>query len=295
VGGRSDVLVIIAHPDDEIFVSGTLCLCAEKGFRIALVCVSDGDAGEPALLPPNFGIRLAEIRRRELELSATVLGIDKLIFLEQADVRNPRAAEAGSWDHDQVTVRIGQIIEHLQPQLILTHGPRGGAGRHLAHQTVHDCVMDAVGRIRFSGSVFSFCAQVKNAYFSWHFDQPSDVITDVRGFLRRRAASLAHHQSQIDFFLQPYFPGSFRKYLSACFGYAFFFTAAGRKRMPIATPARFFVRFPVEGLALQKKPDPPNEHFFIKYYRNDPRVSISRQDTSCRIASSARVCVTDLT
>ena len=62
-------------------MSGTICLCVEKSFNITLVCVSDGDGGNAELLPSNLGIRLAEIRRRELELSATVLGIANMIFL----------------------------------------------------------------------------------------------------------------------------------------------------------------------------------------------------------------------
>jgi LmbE family N-acetylglucosaminyl deacetylase len=270
-----DVLVIIAHPDDEIFVSGTVCLCAEKGFNIALACVTDGEGGETKLLPSNFGIRLAEIRRRQLELSAMVLGISKVIFLEQADVADPEVAGARSWDKEKVAGEIKQLIDQLQPQLILTHGPAGGYG-HLAHRTVHHCVMKAVRQTGFSGSVFSFCGQVKHAFFSWHFDQPSNVIINVRAFQLRRAASLSYHQSEINFFLQPVFPRSLRKYLSACFGYLFLFTAAGRKRVPIVTPSRFFARLPVEGLALQRRPDPPHSHFFIEHYRDDPRVAISR-------------------
>jgi LmbE family N-acetylglucosaminyl deacetylase len=274
--GRSDVLVVIAHPDDEIFVSGTVCLCVEKGFSIALACVTDGEGGETELLPSNFGIRLAEIRRRELELSATVLGISQVAFLEQPDVPDPGSAGASSWDQERVTGTVARMIEQLRPQLILTHGPLGGSGRHLAHRMVHDCVMNALRQTAFSGSVFSFCGRVKHAFFSWHFDQPSAVTINVRDFRRRRAASLSYHQSQVGYFLQPSFPRSLRKYLSACFGYMLFFTAVGRKRVPIATPLRFFARFPIEGLALQKSPDPPHSHFFIEHYQNDPRVAISR-------------------
>ncbi len=272
--GQSDVLVVIAHPDDEIFVSGTICLCAESGFRIALACITDGDGGDRELLPANFDIRLAEVRRRELELSATALGIGHVIFLEEPDIP-AEIARVDSWDHEQVAGSISRLIEQFQPQLILTHGPRGGYG-HPAHRMVNDCVMKAVRRTAFSGSVLSFCGQVKHAFFSWHFEGPSDVVTDVRAFLRRRSASLAYHQSQTDYFLPPYFPRSLRKLLSACFGYVFFFKATGRMRVPIATPSRFFRRFPVEGLMLQKSPEPPCSHFFIEHYQNDPRIKIFR-------------------
>jgi LmbE family N-acetylglucosaminyl deacetylase len=90
-----------------------------------------------------LGIQLAEIRRRELELSATVLGIANVIFLEQPDVADPRVARARSWDQERVSGNIAQLIEQLQSQLILTHGLLGGYG-HPAHRMVHDCVMKAV-------------------------------------------------------------------------------------------------------------------------------------------------------
>jgi hypothetical protein len=51
MSGQSDVLLVLAHPNDEIFVSGAICLCTEKGFKMALACATDGDAGEPELLP----------------------------------------------------------------------------------------------------------------------------------------------------------------------------------------------------------------------------------------------------
>ena len=44
------VLVVIAHPDDELFVSGTLCLCADRGFDITLACPTrTGKARPPAV------------------------------------------------------------------------------------------------------------------------------------------------------------------------------------------------------------------------------------------------------
>jgi hypothetical protein len=80
-----------------------------------------------------------------------------------------------------------------------------------------------------------------------------------------------------------------RKYLSASFGYLLSSKAVARKRVPIATPSRFFARFPLEGLALQKSPDPPHSHFFIEHYWNDPRVTISRKD-STQQGTLAREC-----
>jgi LmbE family N-acetylglucosaminyl deacetylase len=269
----SDVLVITAHPDDEVFVSGTICLCAEKGFRITLVCTTDGEGGSRDLLFDKSNLPLEEIRRRELTLSAWVLGASEVCFLSQADIATPDAAGEGSWDQPNLISTLGRIIRQCDPKLILTHGLVGGYG-HPAHRLVHSCVMTAAREISFAGSIFSFCGQVEGAFFSWHFDQPSDVLVDARAFLQRRAASLSYHQTQVAYFVQPCFPRTVRKFASALFGFAFVFTVAGRKRVPIATPTRFFRKFPVEGLVLQKAPNGGRLHFFLEHYLNDHRVQI---------------------
>ena len=60
------VLVVIAHPDDEIFVSGTICLLTETGHRVTLVCVTDGEGGSSELVHPEAQTPLSKIRRHEL-------------------------------------------------------------------------------------------------------------------------------------------------------------------------------------------------------------------------------------
>jgi hypothetical protein len=132
--------------------------------------------------------------------------------------------------------------------------------------------MAAARVMAFSESIFSFCGQVKRAFFSWRFDDPSTVLIDASDFLRRRSASLSYHQSQSEFFLSPYFPHTFRKLLSALFGFALAFTVAGRKRVVIATPARFFKRYPIEGLVLRQAPADGRRHFFLERFANDRRV-----------------------
>ena len=84
---KSDGVVVIAHPDDEIFVSGTLCLLAEKGFRITLISVTDGENGSRELLRHVVPeVPLGAVRRRELALSAWALGIAEVAYLGREDI-----------------------------------------------------------------------------------------------------------------------------------------------------------------------------------------------------------------
>lgn len=267
-GSRSRVvLVVIAHPDDELFVSGTLCLCADRGFEITLVCLTGAEGAA------RDGVPAVE-RQRELERSARNLGIGRVVSLGFPDVGAPSAPGDPAWDAQSLARQLGAIIRDLRPALILTHGPRGGYG-HQAHRWAHQGVMAAVAASAHPGSTFAFCGRTPGAFFSWHFEGESSVLVDARPFLTRRAASLDCHQSQIDFFVQPHLPRSARKRLSAAFGYLFAWTEAGRKRVPIGTARRFFERFPIEGLMLQRAPR-EQPHFFAEHFADDPRVTIAR-------------------
>jgi LmbE family N-acetylglucosaminyl deacetylase len=265
-----DVLVVIAHPDDELFVSGTLCHCAHRGFSIALVCLTNGEGARRERAPDAA---LGELRTRELLRSAAALGARQVTLLEQADVADPARDARARWDEEVVTSALAGLIARTRPALILTHGPRGGYG-HAAHRATHRCVMAAARQVGYARSIFSFCGRVPRAFFSWHFDQPSHVRIDARRYLRRRAAALSCHRSQADQLLQPRFPATPRKWLSALAGYLLAATEFGRKRIPIVTPSRFFRRFPVEGLVLHQAPDAERPHFFREHFQDDRRVQI---------------------
>lgn len=269
----SGILVVIAHPDDEIFASGTICLCAESCFRVVLACVTDGGGGGRGLIREASAQSLAEIRARELALSCAALGVHDVVCFDQRDIANPNEG-SNAWKQGDVIDMLAGMINHIGPEMILTHGPLGGYG-HPAHSLTFRCVKSAAVQSSFDGSIFSFCARPPHPFLSWHFDQQADVIVDARRFRERRACSLGFHQSQIDYFLQPYFPRNLRKLLSALCGYSLSWTEFGRKRIPIATAKRFFNRFPLEGLALQLAPRTGEPHFFAKHYvgHNDIQIA----------------------
>ena len=132
--------------------------------------------------------------------------------------------------------------------------------------------MQAALQTGFAESIYSFCGSMPGSFFSWHLDRPSTVVVDVRSFLRIRMAAMSYHQTQICYFIQPPFPGSWKKYFSAVFGYVFCLFEVGRRRIPIATPRRFFKKYPQEGLALLQSPTDGRPHFFRQYFTLDTRI-----------------------
>ena len=80
---RASLLVVLAHPDDELFHGGMLSYLSERGVRVTLACATNGAAGKPH---PSVG------SVDELRLSCDRLGIDPPCFWASTI---PRAGNAG--------------------------------------------------------------------------------------------------------------------------------------------------------------------------------------------------------
>ncbi len=62
---RASLLVVFAHPDDEIFHGGMLMHLSQRGVRVTLVCATNGEAGKTH---PSIGAvdDIGELRIEEL-------------------------------------------------------------------------------------------------------------------------------------------------------------------------------------------------------------------------------------
>ncbi len=74
IAGWPSVVVVAAHPDDEVLgVGGLLAMLAASGARLRLVAVTDGEASHPGL-DQNAAGRLAEQRVAETSMALRRLG-----------------------------------------------------------------------------------------------------------------------------------------------------------------------------------------------------------------------------
>src|SRR6187551_1271749 len=81
----STIVCLHAHPDDEASgTGGTIARAAAEGHRVVLVVATNGDHGEvPDDLAP--GETLVDRRRVEVQASADVLGVSRVVWLGYAD------------------------------------------------------------------------------------------------------------------------------------------------------------------------------------------------------------------
>ncbi len=127
---RASLLVVLAHPDDEIFHGGILAHLSARGVRVTLVCATNGEAGRPH---PSIGSvdDLGALRVEELRLSCARLGIEEPVLLGFHDSArkdrqrhdDPRAL--ANVDMLEVEAAIRALIQERKPHVIVTFDPHG--------------------------------------------------------------------------------------------------------------------------------------------------------------------------
>lgn len=121
------VLVVLAHPDDELFMAPAIAALARQGQHVRIVHATPGDAG-PGVSGMAKGEALAATRRAEAQCAGKALGVAEVVNLEFDDGKLA--------DH----VRDGSLAEALSghvaaADMVLTWGPDGGYG-HADHRLV---------------------------------------------------------------------------------------------------------------------------------------------------------------
>jgi LmbE family N-acetylglucosaminyl deacetylase len=127
----ASLLIVLAHPDDEIFHGGILAHLSERGVRVTLVCATDGEAGKPH---PSVGPvdDLGALRVEELRLSCSRLGIEEPVLLRFHDSarkerqRHDDPHALANVDMLDVEAAIRGIIADVKPHAIVTFEPHGG-------------------------------------------------------------------------------------------------------------------------------------------------------------------------
>ena len=96
---KADVLLIVAHPDDETGVSAYLAQLLDQGKRVAAVYLTHGEAGHNNM-GRERGVALGAVREMELRHAMTQLGIQNVWFLEGKDTPSQDVLQSlANWRH----------------------------------------------------------------------------------------------------------------------------------------------------------------------------------------------------
>jgi len=201
---RPRVLVVVAHPDDEAFGTGSvLAHASARGARTVVVCATRGDLGEPA---PGSGLSrgdLPAVREGELRTACALLGVERVDVLGYVDSGVDGAPAPGSLaaaEPTELCARVTAYLDELRPDVVVTLDAGDG---HRDHAAVRDAVLAGLDHAteRPAATYLSCLSRVLMREFTGaELGTPDESITtlvDVSDLLDLRWQAIRTHASQV--------------------------------------------------------------------------------------------------
>ncbi len=207
----TDLLLIVPHPDDEVFGCGALfARMSAHGRRVATLTLTRGRAGRSLDLCSRE--ELPAVREAELRGSLAALGVEDVTvfdypdFVPDADrgIDPHPGLQALAWD--ELVGAVTEVIERARPRSVLTFPPNGSNG-HPDHVAAHRLALTALD---------ASAAEVERVYYfasDRPYDGPArpgflepDVIraghlapthvVEAGAFLEAKLRAMAQHRTQ---------------------------------------------------------------------------------------------------
>ena len=133
---KVDILLIVAHPDDESVVSGYLARAIlDQHKRVAVIYGTRGDGGGNEA-GPEQAAALGAVREIEARRANAALGIDLVWFLDGKDTPSQDVLQSlETWHHGASLEQTVRLIRLTRPTVIMTWLPQFVIGEnHGDHQ-----------------------------------------------------------------------------------------------------------------------------------------------------------------
>jgi LmbE family N-acetylglucosaminyl deacetylase len=185
------VLVIAAHPDDPVLLTGGLTYnLTQRGHKVKWISVTNGNMGHQTMGP----IELAALELKEARAAAKSLG---------AEYDTLNVSDGWVWVNRENTEKMVRAIRSYDPDLVITHRPYD---YHRDHRYTSQLVMDA----SYMLIVPHYCPEVAISpsrkhpiicYSYDHFEKPllfeANVLLDITDVYNKKAEAIALHKSQL--------------------------------------------------------------------------------------------------
>jgi LmbE family N-acetylglucosaminyl deacetylase len=136
------VLVVVAHPDDELFMAPAIASLARQGHAVSILFATIGDQG-PGVSSLAKGAALGEVRRGEASCSAKALGAEARFLDGLGDGTLAATPQAPDSPAKIFLEQFADTYAAVTPDLVLTWGPDGGYG-HADHRMVSALTVQAL-------------------------------------------------------------------------------------------------------------------------------------------------------
>jgi LmbE family N-acetylglucosaminyl deacetylase len=132
---KTDILLVVAHPDDEGAATPYLARALDEHKRVAVVFGTRGSSGANEAGAEQAGA-LGAIREIEARNALTSLGITNVWFLGGKDTASQNVLQSlANWDHGASLEQLIRLVRLTRPEVILTFLPGTFIGEdHGDHQ-----------------------------------------------------------------------------------------------------------------------------------------------------------------
>jgi LmbE family N-acetylglucosaminyl deacetylase len=132
---KTDILLVVAHPDDEGAATPYLARTIDEGKRVAVVYTTHGGNGANEA-GSEQAAALGEIREIEARRANAYLGITNVWFLAGKDTASQNVLQSlANWGHGQSLQELVRLVRLTRPEVILTFLPGTFVGEdHGDHQ-----------------------------------------------------------------------------------------------------------------------------------------------------------------
>ncbi len=132
---KTDILLVVAHPDDEGAATPYLARALDEHKRIAVVFGTRGSSGANEA-GAEQAAALGAVREIEARNALTTLGITNVWFLGGKDTASQNVLQSlANWDHGASLEQLVRLVRLTRPEVILTFLPGTFIGEdHGDHQ-----------------------------------------------------------------------------------------------------------------------------------------------------------------
>ena len=179
----NNVLVIVAHPDDEIIgLGGTIQKHIYNGDVVRILYVTGGET--------SSGYN----RKSQAIEVCYLVGVENPIFFDLPDQK------LDIIPHYQLNNSINETINNVKPNIVYTHCVED---LNLDHRIVHDSVMVAC---RPSSNIVKelYTFNISNWDFGEYGSFIPNTFVDIDGFLDTKLICMSEYESEIKYDIHPF-------------------------------------------------------------------------------------------
>ncbi len=187
------VLVVVAHPDDEVLgCGGTIAKYSKNGYKVNIVIVAEGLTSRDN--ERNLNKRLLQLNslKKQSKESSQILGANSIEFLNLPDNR------LDSLDLIEIVKKIEKIVFKFKPQEIFTHHH---GDLNIDHRIVHQAVMTAARphSADFVKKIITFENPSSTEFQSLSFNSyfKPNYFQNIENFLPLKIKALKKYKSEI--------------------------------------------------------------------------------------------------